>query len=127
MDKAVAGTEEIHEGAEIHHLHHLSSVNHAYLGLGGDGLDHVDSLVDGGGVHGGYLDGAVVVDIHLGTGNLTDFPDHLAAGSNHFTDFFLGDGQSDDTRCVVADVISSGNQCIVHLAEDMESAPIGLG
>src|SRR5437870_4779205 len=46
MDQAVLGAEEVHEGAELHHLDHGAFVDLADFRIGGDRLDPLD-----GGLH----------------------------------------------------------------------------
>jgi polyribonucleotide nucleotidyltransferase len=66
VNQPVLGSEEVHEGAELHHLDHFTLVDFADLGLGGDGLDAVDRGADRLGVGRGDLDRTVVGDVDLG-------------------------------------------------------------
>src|SRR4051812_17378065 len=91
VDQAILGAEEVHEGAELHHLDHGTLVDLADLRIGGDRLDPLDRGLHGLAVVGGDLHGAVVLDVDLGAGLLDDLADHLAAGTDHFTDLVGGD------------------------------------
>src|SRR2546421_5089756 len=86
VDEAVLGAEEVHEGAELHHLDHGAVIDLADLRIGGDRLDPLDRGLDGFAIGGSDLHGAVVVDVDLGARLLDDFADHLAAGADHFAD-----------------------------------------
>src|SRR6185369_286426 len=104
MHEAVLGAEEIHEGAEVHHLHDGAFIDGADLRLGGDRLDPVDRRLHGIAVGGGDLDGAVVRDVDLGAGLLHDLADHLAARADHLADLVDGNLQNFDARCVLAEL-----------------------
>src|ERR1700704_7192467 len=86
VDETVLGAEEVHERAELHHLDDGAVIDQAELRIGGDRLDPLDRGLDRLSLGGGDLHGAVIVDIDLGAGLLDDFPDHFAAGADHFAD-----------------------------------------
>src|SRR5258708_28078219 len=102
MDQTVAGAQEVHEGAEIDDLHDLAGVDHADFRLRHDPADPVDRLLARGIVGRGNLDRAVILDIDLGAGDLADLPDHLAAGSDYFTDLVLRNGDRGDAPGIAA-------------------------
>src|SRR3546814_8074857 len=63
VDEAVAGAEEVHDGAEVDDLHDLAVVDLADLRLGDDDLDPVDRRLAGRVVDRRDLDRAVVPDV----------------------------------------------------------------
>src|SRR6185312_7776611 len=126
VHEPVAAAEEVHEGAEIDHLHDLAGVDHADLGLGDDALDPVDRGLALLGVDRGDLDGAVVLDVDLGAGGLGDLADHLAASADHFADLVLRDGELGDARRVLADALARAAEALGHLAQDVQAAVLGL-
>src|SRR5262245_8154280 len=115
VHQAVAGAEEIHEGAELHDLDDLALVDLADLGLGGDAFDAVDRRADLLGVGRGDLDRAVVGDVDLGARFRHDLADYRAARADHLAD--LVDRNSDrlDARRVFAELRPRRVQRLVHL------------
>src|SRR3546814_18970675 len=89
VDEAVARTQEVHEGAEVDHLHYLAVVDLADLRLRHDRADPVERRLGLCLVDSGHLHRAVVLDVDLGAGLLADLADHLAAGAAHFADLSL--------------------------------------
>ena len=78
-------------------------------------------------VSGSDLHRAVVLDVDLGAGLFDDLADHLAAGSDHFTDFVGRDLEGLDARCVFAKLGARRVNRLRHLAEDVHAAVLGLG
>ena len=126
MDQAVARAQEVHEGAEIHHLHHLAGVDHADFRLGDDAADPLDGRFGRVAVDRRHLDRAVVVDVDLGAGGLGDLTDHLAAGADHVADLLLGDAELGDPRRVLVDLLAGIADRLGHLVQDVEPAVLGL-
>ena len=126
VDEAVLGAEEVHEGAEVHHLDHGALVDRGRLRIGGDRLDPVDRRLDRLAVGGGDLHRAVVLDVDLGAGLLDDLADHLAAGADHFADLVGRDLEHLDARGVLAELGARRGQRLRHLAEDVQAAVLGL-
>ena len=118
MHEAIALSEEIHEGAEIDDLHHLALVDLAFLGLCHDLVDHVIGLLDRFLIGRGDLDDAVIIDIDLGTRNLDDLADHLAARTDHLADLVRRDLHGFDTRRVLREIARAADR-LVHFAEDV--------
>ncbi len=104
MDETVLGAEEVHEGAELHHLDDGAVIDLADFRIGRDRLDPLDRGLHRLAVGGGDLHGAVVLDVDLGAGLLDDLADHLAAGADHFADLVGGDLEGLDARRVFAEL-----------------------
>ena len=75
MDHAVLAGGQLHKGAELEDADHLAVVQAAHLGDEDDGLDHLLGGVAAGGVGGGDVDGAVVLNVDLGAGLVGDLLD----------------------------------------------------
>src|SRR3974390_1356223 len=102
--QAVLDAEEVHEGAEVHHLDHGAVIYHADFRLGGNRLDPVDGGLDRVGIGGGDLHRTVIFDVDLGAGLLYDFSDHSAARADDFADLIGRDLEHLDTRRVLAEL-----------------------
>src|SRR5437773_2065169 len=76
VDQAVLGAEEVHEGAELHHLDHGALVDLADFRIGSDRLDPLDGGLHRFAVVGGDLHSAVVLDVDLGAGLFHDLANH---------------------------------------------------
>src|SRR5262245_51818159 len=116
MDEAVAAAEEVHEGTEINDLHDLAVVDDTDLRLGDDAADPVDGRLGRRGVDGGYLHGAVILDVDLGAGDLADLANDLAAGADDLADLILRDVDDGDARGILADRLARGRHRLRHLA-----------
>ena len=127
VHEAVLGAEEVHEGAEVHHLDDGAVVDGADFRIVGDRLDPVDRRLDRLRVGGGDLHRAVVLDVDLGAGLLDDLADHLAAGADHFADLVGRDVEHLDARRVLAELGARLRQRLRHLAEDVHAAVLRLG
>src|SRR5215813_13754098 len=103
MHEPVAAAEEVHEGAEIDDLHDLAAVDDADLRLRDDAANPVDGGLRGLGIDGRHLDGAVVLDVDLGAGDLADLANDLAAGADDLADRVLGNIDHGDPWRVLAD------------------------
>ena len=104
MNEAVLGSEEVHEGAEIHHLHDLAVIDLADFRLGDDAFDPFQRGLDRLAVGGCDLDRAVVFDVDLGAGLFDDLADHLAARADHFADLVGRDLDLLDARRMFAEL-----------------------
>src|SRR5690606_29016997 len=122
VDQAVARAKEVHEGAKIHHLYDLATVDLADLRLGHDRIDPIYGCLHGRLIDSSDLDRAIVLDVHLGSGGLADLPDDLAAGTDHVADLFLGDGNGGDTRCIGRHALARAADGLGHLGKDMAPA-----
>src|SRR5439155_21221118 len=126
VDEAVLGAEEVHEGAELHHLDDGAVIDLADFRIGGDRLDPLDRGLHRLAVAGGDLHGAVVLNVDLGAGLLDDLTDHLATGADHFADLVGGDLKGLDTRRVFAELGTRIGERLRHLAEDVDTPILGL-
>src|SRR5918993_169915 len=126
VHEAVAGTEEVHEGAELHHLHDRALVDRVDLGLGHDGADPVVGRLDRLAVGRRDLDEAVVVDVDLRAGLLHDLADDLAARTDDFADLVDRDLHGLDARSMLAELGTGRGERLVHLFEDVGAAFLGL-
>src|SRR5258705_5044390 len=126
MHQAIARSEEIHESAEIHDLDDLTFVDFADFGFGHDRLDPFQRRLDGFSVGARHLDGAVVLDVDLGTGLLDDLADHLAARSDDFADLVGGYLDGLDAWCMLAELGARAGYRFSHLAEDVDTSILRL-
>src|ERR1043165_8656238 len=124
--RAVLGAEEVHEGAEVHHLHDGAVVDGADFRIVRDRLDPGDRRPERLAVGGGYLHRAVVLDVDLGAGLLDDLADHLAAGADHFADLVGRDVELLDARSMLAQFGARLGERLRHLAEDVHAAVFRL-
>ena len=125
MHQTIALAEEVHESPKVHQLHHFTGVDLAFFRLCHDRPDHVIGLLDVLSRRRSDLDDAFVVDVHLGTRQLDDLTDHLAARADHFADFVRGDLQGFDLRRIFREALRRGER-LVHLTQDMQTAVLGL-
>ena len=79
VDEAVLARGDLDERAELHQAHNAAIVELADLGHEDDIVDALLRSVARGGVGGGDVDGAVVVDVDLGAGIGNDLLDDAAA------------------------------------------------
>src|SRR3977135_138233 len=121
MHQAIARSEEIHEGPEIHDLDDFAFVDFSDLGFGHDRLDPFQRRLDGFSVGARHLDGAVVLDVDLGAGLLDDLADHLAARSDDFADLVGGYLDGLDARRMFAELGTRATDRFSHLAEDVDT------
>src|SRR5690606_12290216 len=98
VDQAVGAGEELHEGAELHDTPHRPEVGLPDLRLLREVADHLDGLLDLGGVRRGDVDGPVVLDVDGASGAGDDVADHLAAGPDHVLDALGADLDGGDPR-----------------------------
>src|SRR5687768_3131713 len=112
VDEAVLGAEEVDEGAEVGGLDDRALVDGADLRFVGDRTDPLDRRFDGFAVRRRDLDGAVVVDVDLGTGLLHDLADDLAARADDLADLVGRDGDRLDARRELADVVAAGGNSL---------------
>ena len=125
VHQTIALAEEVHESAEIHQLHHTAGIDLAFFRLGHDRPDHVIGALDRIRVVRRDLDDAIVVDVDLGTRGFHDLADDLSARPDDFADLVGGDGQRFDLGRVFAEALR-GRQRLVHLAQDVQAAVLGL-
>mmetsp|Transcript_27463 Transcript_27463/g.50678 ORF Transcript_27463/g.50678 Transcript_27463/m.50678 type:complete len:280 (-) Transcript_27463:1496-2335(-) len=125
VDQPVTLAKEVHEGTEVHDLHHCSGVNHAFFGLSHDRVDHVVGFLDRVAVGRCDLDDAVVVDVDFGTRHFDNLADHLTARADDLTDFIRGHLHGFNARRVDREV---GRTCdgFAHFAQDVHPACFGL-
>src|SRR5258708_6332271 len=126
MHQAVARSEEVHEGAEIHDLDDLAFVDFADFGFRHDRLDPLQRRLDGFSVGARHLDGAVVLDVDLGASLLDDLADHLAARSDDFADLVGGYLDGLDTRRMLSEFGTCAADRLSHLAENMDAPSFRL-
>ncbi len=126
VDEAVAGAEEVDEGAEVGGLDDRAFVDLADFRLGDDRVDPLAGRFDF--LAGGRsdLDGAVVFDVDLGAGLFDDFADDLAAGADDFTDLVDRDVHDFDARSEFAELAAAFGDGLGHFAEDVQAAALGL-
>src|SRR4029453_16340056 len=122
IPETVFGAEEIHEGAELHHLDDLALVNLADLRLRRYRLDAVDGGADRFGVGRGDLHRAVVGDVDLSPGLGHDLADHRAAGADNLSDLVDGDVDRLDARGIFAELWPRRVDGLVHLGKDVHAA-----
>ena len=125
MNQAVAGAEEVHEGAEIDDLHDLAVVDHADFRLGDDAIDPVDRALCGFAIDRSDLDQAVVsmsilapVTSQISRMTLPPVPITVA-------DLVLRDRHRGDTRGVLGQPRATVDG-LGHLAQDVHPAVPGL-
>ena len=126
VDEPVLLAEEVHERAELHDLHDLALVDRADLGLRRDGADARQRRLDRLALGGCDLDGAVVLDVHLGPALGHDLADHRAARADHLADLVHGDLDGLDARGVLAELGARACDGLRHLAQDVHAPGIGL-
>src|SRR6516225_5579955 len=126
VHEPVLGAEEVHEGAEVHHLDHGALVDVTDLGLGRDRLDPVDRRLHRVAVGGRHLHRAVVANVDLGTGLLHDLADHLAARADHLANLVDRDVEHLDARGVLAELVAVLGQRRRHLAQDVHAPVLRL-
>src|SRR5262249_44669632 len=84
MHQPVARSEKVHECPKVNHLYHFSVIDDAALGLRNDAADPIDRSRCGIGIDRSDLDGAVILDVDLGSGRFGDLADDLAATADDF-------------------------------------------
>ena len=126
MDQTVLARGDLHEGAKLHQAHDAAVVQLADLG---DKHDVVDALlrgVAGGGVGGGDVDGAVVVNVDLRAGVGDDLLNDGAALADDLADAVGIDLHGDHLGRVGADLRTRLGDAGQHdLVEDLHARVIG--
>src|SRR6185312_7516257 len=89
---------------------------------GDDALDPVDRRLRRRRVDRRDLDGAVILDVDLGAGDLGDLADHFAARADHFAGLVLRNRHGGDAGRGAADLITRAGQRFRHFAEDVQAA-----
>src|SRR6202000_86928 len=127
VHQAVAARQDGHEGAEVHQFDDLALVDATHFHIGGDVLDALAGGFALGLVHGGDLDGAVVLDLDGRAGLLLDAAHHYAALADDVADLLGVDLDDHDARRPLGHVGTGLGDDLVHLAEDVQTAVLRLG
>ena len=126
MDEAVLARGDLDERAELHQAHDAAIVELADLGHEDDIVDALLRSVARGGVGGGDVDGAVVVDVDLGAGIGNDLLDDAAALTDDLADALGVDVHGDHLGRILADLGARLGDAGQHdLVEDLHARVIG--
>src|SRR6185369_4821161 len=126
VHQAIAARQNRHEGAEIHQTRDAAFIDTAHFHVGGDQFDAAQRLATRGTLHGGDLHGAIILDVDGGARLFGDLTDHCTTLADDIADLLRVDLDGDDRRRPLAHLRARRRDHLVHLAEDVQAAFMGL-
>src|SRR5690606_30578840 len=117
VDQAVLARCDGDEGTEVHDLGDAALVNVARLDIRSDLLDARLGRLCGSRVDRGDDDGAVVLDVDLGTGFLGDGLDGGATLADHFADLVRVDLDGEQARGELGQLRARRGQGLAHFTQ----------
>jgi hypothetical protein len=125
--QAVLTGDDFDKGSVGEYANDFAQVDLADLGLFGEALDHADRLLGAVAVCGCDKHCAIVLNVNLGAGFLSDVADILAAGADEGTDLLGVDFEAQYAWGVLGHLLTRGADDCFHLVEDEEASVARLG
>src|SRR5688572_4840766 len=126
VQQAVLAGKQLDDRAEVEQAQHRPLVDLAHLDLRGDRADAVHRVLAGFGRQARDGDGAVVFDVDRRAGLARERLDDASALADHFPDLVGVDLHLDDARRVVGHLLARAGHGLLHYAQDVHAAFLGL-